>query len=393
MNRILIINYEYPPLGGGAGNATAHTAREMVRLGAEVTVVTSSFRGLPSREVVDGYAIRRIPTLRARAEQCTPLEMAAFMASACLWAPIIARSFKPTAVIAYFGIPSGPAAWLVRLLCGAPYAVSLRGGDVPGFQPYDLAGLHRLTGPLIRFLWKQAGAVVANSRGLAELAARFEPDLHFPIIPNGADIERFHPREDSRPLDGGSSTSDRTEPVRLLFAGRVVFQKGLDTVLEALAALAPEPAWELSIAGDGPARPELESKAKELGIASRVRFLGWTPREELARISRDMDCFVFASRDEGMPNAVLEAMASGLPVVATRIAGNEELVKDGLTGWLVPANDPAALSQALAAMLADPAGRAAKGTAGRLAVETGYTWHTAAARYLELCSRMAAGQQ
>ena len=381
MTRVLILNYEYPPLGGGAGNATAHTAREMARQGAAVTVVTSAFKGLPAREVVDGYTVRRIPTLRARAEKCTPLEMAAFMALACLNVPAIARAFKPTAVIAYFGIPCGPAAWLVRLLTGTPYAVSLRGGDVPGFQPYDLAGLHRLTGPLIRFLWKRAGAVAANSRGLAALAARFEPGLNYPIISNGADTELFHPR-------GEEAAGSAEGPVRLLFAGRVVYQKGLDVLFTALAVLAPEPSWELFIAGDGPARPELEARAAALGIGHRVRFLGWTPREELARLSRDMDCFVFASRDEGMPNAVLEAMASGLPVVATRIAGNEELVEDGSTGWLVPPGDPAALAQALAAMLADPAGRRTMGRAGRAAVEAGYTWSSVATRYLALCDQM-----
>jgi len=401
VQRILIINYEYPPLGGGAGNATAHTAREMVRQGARVLVVTSAFKGLPAREAVDGYAIRRIPTLRAHAEKSSPLEMAVFMASACLYAPWIARAFRPTAVIAYFGIPSGPAAWLVRQTCGAPYAVSLRGGDVPGFQPYDLAGFHRLTGPLIRFLWQRAGAVVANSQGLAELAARFEPGLAFPVIPNGADIERFHPRDAAPGQAQGAvlnqaSDPARENPVRLLFYGRVVYQKGLDVLLEALAALpsgvAQGPAWELSIAGDGPARPELEAQAARLGIADQVRFLGWKERDELARISREMDCFVFASRDEGMSNAVLEAMASGLPVVASRIAGNVELVEEGRTGWLVPPDDPAALALALAAMLESPERRAAMGRAGRLAVETGYTWNSVAARYLALCGRMSAAR-
>lgn len=382
MTRILVINYEYPPLGGGAGNATAHTAREMVRQGAQVLVLTSAFKGLPARESVDGYAIRRIPTIRARAEQCSALEMAVFMAGACLYAPFIARAFRPTAIIAYFGIPCGPAAWLAGLASGAPYAVSLRGGDVPGFQPYDLAGLHRLTGPLIRFLWKQAGAVVANSQGLAALAARFEPGLDFPVIPNGADIACFHPHDHAGRHEDG--------PARLLFCGRVVYQKGLDLLLEALAALPQDPAWELSIVGDGPARPELTAQAARLGIAHRVRFLGWTPRARLADISRDMDCFVFASRDEGMPNAVLEAMASGLPVVASRIAGNVELVEEGRTGWLVPPEDPAALAKALAAMLADPEGRRAMGRAGRRAVETGYTWNAVAARYLALCGRMRA---
>ncbi len=391
MKRVLLINYEYPPLGGGAGNATAHIARHMAALGGEVLVVTSAFKGFPARERVDGYDIRRIPTVRGNEEKCAAWEMAVFMASACLHVPLIARSFKPEATLAFFGIPCGPAAWTLRMLSGTPYAVSLRGGDVPGFQPYDLARMHRLTGPVIRFLWKRAGAVVANSGGLAGLARAFEPALDYPVIPNGADTELFRPGADERAQG----------PVKMFFHGRVVFQKGLDVLFEALGKLPREAAWELAVAGDGPQRPGLEARARELGIADRVSFRGWMRRPELAAALREADLYVFPSRDEGMPNAVLEAMASGLPVVATRIAGSEELVAPEETGLLVPPDSPDELGNALARMLgitgnspdtsstqAASALRRSMGQAARERVERDYSWRSVAERYLALLERM-----
>lgn len=375
MSRILLINYEYPPLGGGAGNATAHIARHMAEAGAEVLVVTSTFKDLPREESVDGYRLRRIPSLRARAEKSNPLEMAAFMLSACLAAPGLMRRFRPHAAVAFFSVPCGPSALALRLLCGTPYVVSLRGGDVPGFQPYDLATFHKLTGWLIRLVWRRASAVVANSQGLADLARKTAASLDVPVIPNGADTDLFRPRTGPR----------RQGPVRLGFSGRVVRQKGLDVALRALALLPATPAWELHVAGDGPARPELEATARALGLAERIKFLGWKSRTELAEILRDMDAFVFASRDEGMPNAVLEAMASGLPVAATRIAGNEELVLDAVTGFLTPPESPGDLALALGTLIGSENVRQTMGAAARARVEAHYSWRETAKSYLALC--------
>jgi glycosyltransferase involved in cell wall biosynthesis len=378
MSRILMVNYEYPPLGGGAGNATANIAREMVAQGAEVLVVTSAFRDLPGLEKADGFTVRRIPTWRRHAEKCSAAEMAVFMVSACAHLPRLARTFSPTAQVAFFTIPCGPSAWLAKLACGAPYVVSLRGGDVPGFQPYDLARVHRLTGPLIRFLWARAGAVVANSQGLAELARRSAPKLDVPVIPNGVDCAYFRPRSGER----------APGPVRLVFCGRVVRQKGLDILIEALSLLPLEPAWELHVLGDGPARPALAKAARDLGFGDRIFFQGWLAKTELALKLRDMDLFVFPSRDEGLPNAVLEAMASGLPVLASRISGNEELVDQGATGRLVPPEDPKALALALGELLADLPRLGAMGRCGREKAQGDYSWSRVAKAYLDLCERL-----
>ncbi|EFL52525.1 glycosyl transferase group 1 [Solidesulfovibrio fructosivorans JJ]] len=373
--RLLLLNYEYPPLGGGAGNATANMARELAALGHVVRVVTAAYGDLPKREVVDGYEVWRLPALRRHADHCSPLEMLSFTASAMLALPAMAREFRPDACVAFFGIPCGPAAWALRVLRGVPYIVSLRGGDVPGFQPYDLAAYHKLTGPFIRFLWKRAAHVVANSRGLADLARKSAGQIPIRMIPNGVDAARFCP----------DAAATREGPVRLLFVGRLVRQKGLDVLLDALARLPESACFEATIVGDGPLRGELADRTARLGLKDRVRFAGWVSRADMPDELRRADAFVFPSRDEGMPNAVLEAMASGLAVAATRIAGNEELVLDGETGFLVPPDDAASLAGVLVKLVADRTLCSRLGRAGRERAEREYSWRVVAGAYADLC--------
>jgi glycosyltransferase involved in cell wall biosynthesis len=162
--------------------------------------------------------------------------------------------------------------------------------------------------------------------------------------------------------------------------GRIVHQKGLDLAMHALGGLKAFD-WEWRIAGDGPQMAALQSLAQELGIEDRVFFLGWQSREQILESYRQANLFLFPSRHEGMPNAILEAMASGLPVIATCIAGNEELVVEGETGFLVPPEDVEALQDALKKILSDPALRQQMGGASRRRVEANYSWESTAQQY------------
>lgn len=370
---LLLVNYEYPPLGGGAGNATAYLARELARQGQRVAVLTSRFRGQPARETVEGVELLRIPVVRRRADRCTPAEMLTFIASGMLRARGLVRPLQPDISLAFMGIPSGPVAWWLRRRAGIPYMVLLRGGDVPGFLPEELSTYHRLTKPAIRALWRGAAALVANSEGLKQTADRNVPGFGVQVIPNGVDTEQFSPAEQARA--GG--------PLRILFVGRLSRQKDLGVLLQAAARIRQHQGIELLLAGDGPEREELAKLAEALGLAAQVRFLGWTPRAELPALYRSADLFALPSRDEGMPNALLEAMASGLPVVATCIAGSEELVEEGRNGYLVPVGDAEALALRLDWLAGEPALRACFGVESRARACT-RSWEQVATAYLEL---------
>jgi glycosyltransferase involved in cell wall biosynthesis len=373
--RILILNSEYPPIGGGAGNASAHIADQLKKMGHVVTVVTSRFASLPHQEGHDGVTIYRIPGLRRWQDRSNPLEQIVFILSASLWALRWTRRFRPHATLAFFGVPSGPVAWLIKKLYKIPYIISLRGGDVPGFRPYDFRVYHRLMAPFLRRIWKNAAAVVANSKGLRQLAQDFDSSFDVPIIPNGIDLRAYQRTE-----------RDWSFP-RLLSAGRIVHQKGFDLAMRALGGL-KDLSWEWRIAGDGPQMDILKSLAKELGIEERVIFLGWQSREQLIECYRQANIFLFPSRHEGMPNAMLEAMASGLPLVASCIAGNEELVVDGKTGYLVRSEDIEALQEALKRLLSDATLREQMGRASRQYVEENYSWESTAQQYAMLLEKV-----
>jgi glycosyltransferase involved in cell wall biosynthesis len=366
--RILILNSEYPPIGGGAGNASAHIAAQLEKRGHRVMVVTAQFGALPEQEKQNGVTVYRVPALRRRQDRSTPLEQIAFILAACLRTIRLMPRFKPDATLAFFGVPSGAVAWVLKKFYKIPYVISLRGGDVPGFRPYDFHIYHRLIAPFLRMIWNNAVALVANSNGLRQLASAFDPRFEISIIPNGVDLQSYRPAE-----------RDWSFP-RLLSVGRVVHQKGLDLAIRALGQL-KELNWEWCIAGDGPQMDILQSLAKELGIEDRVHFLGWQSREQLVESYRQANIFLFPSRHEGMPNALLEAMASGLPVIASCIAGSEELVLDEKTGYLFPSEDVESLLAALRKILSDPALREQMGNNSRLHAEASYNWESTARQY------------
>jgi glycosyltransferase involved in cell wall biosynthesis len=373
--RILLLNYEFPPIGGGAATASAQIARHLARRGMQVVVLTSQFRGLPRREQRDGYLVYRVPALRRHIDRCSVPEMGAYMLGAAGPALHLARAFRPDLMHVFFGMPTGPVGLLVNQMLGVPYLLSLRGGDVPGFMADELARMHQLTMPLTRRIWARAGALVANSPRLHELATSVVPERTVELVPNGVDLEMFRP---AAPRPEGA-------PRRLLFVGRLVRQKGLVYLLQSLAQLDPaiRGQVELELVGSGPDEASLRALAGELGIAAQVHFAGWVAREAIVAHYQQADVFVLPSLDEGMPNVVLEAIACAQPIVATDLPGNRELVHTGENGFLVPRADSAALTAALDRLITDAALRRHMGAASRALAEC-YSWANAAGRYLAL---------
>jgi len=365
--RVLLINYELPPLGAGAGNATANIARHLAAGGDDVLVLTSGFRGLRREEQVDGYRVRRVRTLRRRVDRSTAAEMVSFIVGAIAPAIGEARRFRPEVTCSFFGLPSGPLALLLERLLGIPYLVSLRGGDVPGFLPGDLAAFHRVTGPVIRSIWRHSRGLIANGEGLATLAHQSLPEVDVRVIENGVDCDLFRPPDRERP--------DR--PMRLLLVGRLVRQKAFGDVLTAVSKVrAPV---VLRLVGDGPDRSALAELARRLGLEASVEFVGWAPREELPGHYQWADVFVLPSLEEGVSNAVLEAMAAGLPIVTTDVAGNRDLVGQE-NGTLVQPGDVAAIRSAIDELAEDGAGLRRRAAASRDRA-LGRRWETAAQAY------------
>jgi glycosyltransferase involved in cell wall biosynthesis len=217
--------------------------------------------------------------------------------------------------------------------------------------------------------------IVAVSGDAAEVARHVEkvPDRKIEIIWNGIDVERFFAVE-VRP-----SISQRA-----IHVARLIYPtKDQVTLLHAVRRVVDaEPGFSLDIVGDGPYRAELEALCDELKLRRHVRFLG--QRDDVHALMSQADMFVLSSITEGLSITLLEAMATGLPIVATRVGGNPEVVADGETGLLVPPRSPDALAEAILRLVRDPQSARRMGAAARQRAELSFDIRRVVARYEEL---------
>jgi glycosyltransferase involved in cell wall biosynthesis len=376
--RLILVNYEYPPIGAGAATATAEMARSAARLGHEVTVLTSAFGNNFGWSREGEVTLRRVRSRRERADQASMREMGSFVIWAALAMPAVVRRSRAQACIVFFSMPCGPLGTLFRLISGRPYVVSLRGGDVPGTEP-QLHGMHRRLRFVRRFVLSRAAAVVANSPGLAALSESAD-SIAVKFIPNGVDLERFRPPA-HRP----------SEPFHFLFVGRLNEQKNVGLLLEAVAELsrsANRP-FRVSIVGDGPLRDSLRQRATLLELERLVNWVKWLPREQMPAVYQSAHCVINPSHYEGMPNVVLEAMACAVPVIVSNVSGNRDVVEDGKSGLVVTHDSREGLVEAMARALREPAYIEWLGASARGFVAERYSWDATTLQYIDLLARGA----
>lgn len=248
--------------------------------------------------------------------------------------------------------------------CGAKVICEERGLELE--RPALATWLNRATGRLSHLELANAEAVAAVMRSRDRVDER-----RLRLVPGGID---------PAPFDGAPAPEPEFD---LASVHRLVAEKGTIDLLEALALVRRErPRARLLLVGDGPARARLEARAARSDLAGAVAFAG--ERADVAAQLRRARLFALLSREEGFPNAVLEAMASALPVVATATGGMGEVVEAGVTGALVPVGEPGAAAEAALRYLADPALAAAHGEAGRRRVRERFSFAAVAGRYERL---------
>lgn len=347
--KILFLNYEYPPLGGGASVATEALLKEWAKTpDVEVHLVTSAVgKNLEHIAVGGNVFVHRLPigknpeTLQSQSLR----DIFVYTVKSIRFVRTLIQHEKKKqpfdVTLAFFTVPCGFVAYLLKLFYGIPYVVSLRGADVPGFsEKYDT--FYLFAKPLVRFLWHRAEKVIPNSLGIRELARITDAKQPMEIIENGVNTELFHPKSEDKSYS----------PVIFLSTSRLTLRKGIHHLIEAFAVAVKHTRvpLELHLIGDGEQKESLVQRVKELGIESQVKFLGRANHAELPKFYQQAHVFVLPSKNEGMSNAALEALASGLPLVVSGTGGMEELVTEGKNGLFIDPELTAPFAEALVSL-------------------------------------------
>jgi glycosyltransferase involved in cell wall biosynthesis len=444
--RILIVNYEFPPIGAGGGQASQKVAECLVEMGHSVRVITSrptqlyTLMGTISLLLGIGFWVYLAYAKLVWGEDIsdhgftilgTLLLLTGFIlqATGLIWELIMPiRGLKRVEFIAGVEIHRVPVIRRRQDYCSTfEMATFLISGawhslwQVREFQPDVVHIFFGIPDGPIGWLLKRVSGLpyLISLRGAdvpSDEVKRFarqykvlRPFIRWlwhdadalVAVSNGL---RSYAKETAPDLPiqvipNAIDLSAFTPPVqretggsvRLLYVGRFNTFKNVETLVEAVGRLSQMDVgdFELNLVGEGEQRPVVERMVSELGLTRRVHFVGWVARDRIADHYRSADIFVTATTWEGMPNTVLEAMACGLPIVGTQASGLRELVRDGLNGYLVPIKDPDALVQALARLVDNGYERRRMGRQSRKLAEREFAWEYIAEQYVKVYEEVA----
>ena len=375
--RVLELSQRFPPALGGVERTLEELVVRLTRAGVDVEVFTTDLeRNRP-------FARRRFPpsplgvaVRRFRAVRALPLPLGLGVVAPGMLTAALTEDVDLVHAHAFGYYPCWVGA-TVRRVGRVPLVVT------PHFDrgrgTWVSSAYHRA---VVRGSLLPADRVIVQSHVEADLLRRLGlPEEKLVQIPTGVAMEEFA-WERSAPQDG---------PLRLLSVGRLdLEQKGLTELVHAVAELPPAVRSHVEFVGDdwGGARV-LRELADRLGVGSRVTIHASVPRDAVLEAYRHADVLVLASRFESFPRVILEGMAAGLPIVASRVGGVPELVEEGRNALLVPPNDPKALAHAIRDLAQDPDRRAQFGRASRRRAEL-YDWSRLLPRYVALFRELTA---
>ncbi|MHC4679653.1 MAG: glycosyltransferase family 4 protein [Planctomycetota bacterium] len=370
-----MLNYEFPPIGGGA--AHAHLCLLKQYAGKEdlhVDVLTSAPKpGAVTEKFSGTITVYKVGIHKKQLHYWRRTEVIEWLIKAGFHYRRLLRQNKYDLVHAFFGFPTG---WLCyRSADRLPYVISLRGSDVPG-QHARFQLEYKILGPAFRAIWKKATALVACSEGLKARALRFLPSVSIEVIPNGVELDRFGPAEgDQKP-----------DVLRLLTVGRLSVTKRVEMLIDAVEVLHKQGCnLHFTVVGGGSLEPQLRAAVLERNLGDIVEITGRTSSEDMPQLYRRNDIFISASMQEGMSNAMLEAMASGLPIVTTRCEGLDELIGDN--GLVVEQAIAGSIAKAIKKLTDDRSLCRQMSLAARRQAER-FGWSRSAEQYLALYERL-----
>lgn len=371
--RILFVNYEYPPLGGGGGIVNAWLAEELAK-SHNITVLTSQGLGLPLHEQENGVRIIRAPVLfRRRQAAANFASLLAFLPSGIRSGRRLLQN-KPFDIInTHFVLPSGPVGDALAKYASIPNVLSVHGGDLYDPSKWSSPHRHRVLRIWIRRLLEKANLVIGQSHNTLDNMRRFYTSaVKSELIPLGI----------RRPPKAAGSREEYGLPVEstlLVTIGRLVARKAVNQLVTAMRTLKTSNA-DLVIIGSGPEEEILRKQAYSLGIQRHVHFMGQVSDLDKVKLLRLSDIYVSTSQHEGFGLVFLEAMAEGIPVVCYDFGGQSDFLEDHVNGRLFPLNDLDSLVQGTIELIRHKDSRIEMGQENLRRVEKFFI-DTCAARY------------
>ncbi len=377
--KVLMVNYEFPPVGGGGGTTTRFVAKYISRLGVDVDVITAKPGKDDFLNHPDGFNIYYAGPRKNKLSGTHIPELARFALTLIYYSKQVIERSKPDLIHCFFTLPSGSFGLYCKKIYKIPYLVSALGADVPGFNIGDwrLDTYHSLTKLISKSIWNNSSYIVANSKSLQETCERFSPNHNIKVITNGVDTEIFYPPQ--------NKDFSNIKEVNILFVSRLMLQKGVGTLIKTINILKERKIdnFKLTIVGEGHLKSMMFALIDEYNLKEKVSFLGWKDLEELPDIYRSADIFILPSVMEGMSSVVLQAMASGLPIVASRVKGFEEILEENINGLFAECGNENDFADQLEKLIKSPELRE-KMSKNSIKKSKQFSWETIARQYLEL---------
>ncbi len=373
--KVLMINYEFPPIGGGAGQAHLAILKQYAgKSYLQVDVLASAPKpGFAVQKLSENVTLYTVGVHKKNLHYWRKIEVVEWVIKATGPYRRLLRENRYDLVHAFFGLPTG---WLCyRTANRLPYIISLRGSDVPGGHA-RLQLEYKMMGPLLKRIWQKAAALVACSDGLKNRALKFLPSANIDIIPNGIDLDKFHP----------VANKELSGELKLLTVGRLSVTKRFEMLVEAVEMLSKQGKnVRLTISGGGGLLDELKNFVEQKKLTGIVNLTGRIESDKMPDVYRQHDMFVSASMQEGMSNAMLEAMASGLPIITTKCEGVEELISDN--GIVVGTDSAESLTEAIIKLAENEQGYKTMCAAARRRAGN-FGWDKVAQGYIKLYQRV-----
>jgi glycosyltransferase involved in cell wall biosynthesis len=328
---ILILNYEYPPLGGGAGLVTQHLAEQFNKRGHHVYILTTWYAGTPEYSVEENITIVRLKCRRKYTYKSNPLEMLSWIKHSKNLFKNIQEKIEIDVCLANFTLPGGEVARYLKKKWNIPFVILSHGHDIPWFSPKQMFWYHLVLQFHIKKIMLEADRNILLTEELKANADKFlGENFHHKniVIPNGLNIK-----------EAKEEKANKNSQLTILFVGRLVEQKDPITLLKAIKLLEnKEIPFHLKIIGDGDLKNEVEKQIYKLKLKS-VSLMGKVSNSEVVQEMEAAHILVAASREEAMSLSVLEAVSNGLYVIATNISGNNEVIIENENGNFVKYGD------------------------------------------------------